>query len=248
MTYPISAIIVDDEQEARDLLESLLKKFPEVEVLEKLSNVDEAVVSFVKNKPMLVFLDVQMPQKDGFEFIHAIKEYDIKTCIVFITAYHQFAIEAIKHTAFDYLLKPVNQSDLQKTIERFRLKCKETDIKKNIDELLYHMNNHKKIKLCTRNGFELINPESILYLEADGNYSHICYTAGNKTTSTQNLGSLESNLPKEYFFRIGRAFIINTMHLSSVDRKHKTCKMQGHGKEYELPIAKDRMRELEEFL
>jgi two-component system, LytTR family, response regulator len=248
MTNPITTIIIDDEQEARDLLESLLHKFPEIQVIQKLSNVDDAIKSFIKNKPMLVFLDVQMPQKDGFEFIHAIKEFDIKTCIVFITAYHQFAIEAIKHSAFDYLLKPVNQSDLQKTIERFRSKCEETDIKKNIDELLHQLQNHKKIKLFTRTGFELVNPENILYLEADGNYSYIYCVSGNKMTSTLNLGSIENILPKDNFFRISRTFIINTLHLSVVDRKHHICKLSANGAGHELTIAKDRVRLLEEFL
>jgi two-component system LytT family response regulator len=248
MNNKITCIIIDDEQESRDLLEELLRKFPEIEVLDRLSNVDDGLVAFLKFKPLLVFLDVQMPQKDGFEFINAIQDLNIKSCIVFTTAYHQYAIEAIKHSAFDYLLKPVNQNDLQKTIERFHSQCNETDTKQNINELLNHLNKHKKIKLNTRTGFELVDPENILYIQADGNYSYIYCTMGHKMTTTQNLGSIENLLPEDNFFKISRSHIINTNYLTTVDRKHKICRLSVNGVGHELPIAKDKIKELEEFL
>jgi len=247
MDNQITCIIIDDELEARDVLEELLRKFSEVEVLGKLSNVDEGIVAFLKHKPSLVFVDVQMPQKDGFEFIHQIQNFAIDTTVVFVTAYHQYAVEAIKHSAFDYLLKPINQKELQKTIERFKSKTEKENLSKNINLLLNNISDSKKLKLNTRTGFELVSAEKILFLEADRNYSHIHCINGDKMLSTQNLGSIEEMLPGNDFFRISRSHIININHLAAVDKKKKQCKLSDIEAQ-PLKLARDRMKILEERL
>ena len=97
----------------------LLEDYDNITVTAKLSGVDEAIAFIATNPPDLVFLDIQMPKKNGFELALALRHLNIKTFIVFVTAYDQYAIQAVKHAAFDYLLKPINEDELQETINRF---------------------------------------------------------------------------------------------------------------------------------
>ena len=116
----ISALIVDDEQEARDLLENLLSGFQEIELISKESNVDDAVKTIIDNPPDIIFLDIEMPGKDGFDLVYEINNYNIKTTVVFVTAYNKYAIKAFKYSAFDYLLKPVDPDVIQQTLNRYK--------------------------------------------------------------------------------------------------------------------------------
>ena len=249
MTKKITAIIIDDEIEARDILSLLLEKFSEIKIVDKLADVDSGIISFLKYKPDIVFLDIQMPKKNGFIFIDYVQDYLIYTTIIFITAYHKYAIEAIKHSAFDYLLKPVNQEQLKKTIQRYHISNKRNNLQTDIQYLLQKLNDSKKIKLNTRNGFELINPEDILYLEADGRYTNIYCKLGKNILSTLILKDLEALLQEySYFLRISRSIIINTGFLSSYDRTNKKCVLFADSKSYILKISRDKLKEFERFI
>lgn len=248
MNQKTTALIIDDEQEARDVLTSLLQKFPEIEIVDESADVDSGIVSFLKHKPELVFLDIQMPKKDGFEFIKHLQDYLINTTIIFITAYHKYAIEAIKHSAFDYLLKPINQDVLSKTLNRYWQTNNRNNFQHDIQHLLNSLNDHKKIKLITRTGFELIRPEDILYLEADGRYTNIYCVMGKSTLSTLNLKKLENLLQKyPYFFKISRSVIINTTYLSEFNRTNKKCILFSDSRIYTLKISRDRLMDFERF-
>ncbi len=249
MSPKTTAIIIDDEQEARDVLCRLLQKFPEIEVVDQLAEVDEGIVSFLKHKPNIVFLDIQMPKKDGFEFINHLQDNIVNTTIIFITAYHKYAIEAIKHSAFDYLLKPINQNELKATLERYWEANNRNNLQVDIQHLLQNLNNNQKIKLNTRNGFELIKPEDILYLEADHNYTSIYCALGKSTVSTLNLKKLEILL-KEYpsFLRISRSTIINTNYLSTFDRTSKKCLLFSNSKAYELKVSREKLKDFDRLI
>ena len=249
MNPKTTALIIDDEQEAREVLIALLQRFPEIEVVAQAIDVDSGIIAFLEHKPDLVFLDVQMPKKDGFEFINHLQDYIIDTSVVFITAYHKFAIEAIKHSAFDFLLKPINQNELSETIKRFHETNNKNNFQHDIQHLLAKLNEHKKIKLNTRNGFELIKPEDILYLEADHNYTTIYCALGKSTVSTLNLKKLEDLLNEyHYFLRISRSTIINTNYLSTFDRKNKKCLLFANSKAYELKVSRDKLKDFDRLL
>jgi two-component system LytT family response regulator len=243
MEKPITAIIIDDEQEACDLLENLLDKHPEIIVIGAVNSVDEGVRCFVENQPDIVFLDVQMPQKNGFEFLHEINEFNIETTIIFVTAYHEFAIEAIRHAAFDYLLKPINQIELKKAILRYQNKTNAESFKKNIPELLENIKGLNKIQLNTRTGYKFLDPDDIIYLQADGNYCIIHLKTSN-FISTLNLGKVEEIIPTNYFLRISRSLIINKKYLTSVDRKKRTCLIEFNDEKILLEIAKSFLKQL----
>ena len=238
----ISAIIVDDEQEARDLLENLLSDFQEINIISKESNVDDAVKTIIDNPPDIIFLDIEMPGKDGFVLIDEIRNLNLNPTIVFITAFNR-AVEAFDKAAFDYLMKPIEINRLKKTIIRYKLEKKTYDLVEKIDKLKCFLQ-PEKLKCNTKSGFILINPEDIVYCKANGNYSHLYLSNGKNELVTRQLGKVESFLPGNPFFRISRSIIINTNFLSSVNRKTKKVILLNGIQEIELKISKERLKVL----
>ncbi|HXH17749.1 MAG TPA: response regulator [Chitinophagales bacterium] len=116
----ITCLIIDDEELARERLESLLKMHKEIEVLAKIGDPDEAVKEIIYHEPALVFIDVEMPRKSGFDVVKEVREAGFNPTFIFATGYNQYAIKAIKNAAFDYLLKPIDMDDLKETLERFK--------------------------------------------------------------------------------------------------------------------------------
>lgn len=117
-TY-IRCVIIDDETESCDRLESLLNKMDAVEVLSKETNADKGIETVLKSEPDLIFLDVEMPGKSGFDVAESIRAGDVSPTFIFVTGYDQYAIKAIRSAAFDYLLKPVDIDELRETLERY---------------------------------------------------------------------------------------------------------------------------------
>ena len=115
----INCIIIDDEEEACDRLESLLNKIDHLKVMAKQTSANDGIKSVIDFYPDIVFLDIEMPDKSGFDIIDSIRENNISPSFIFVTAYDQYAVKALRKTAFDYLLKPVDIDDLKKTINRF---------------------------------------------------------------------------------------------------------------------------------
>ncbi len=137
----ITCIIVDDEREALDRLESLLDKFDFVNIIDKRANADAAIKVIVERMPDLVFIDVEMPRKSGFDVIKKVREQNINPKFIFVTGYDQYAIKAIKNEAYDYLLKPVDIDELKVVLERYIIAAKEKH-KKAIPQTLakkYHL-------------------------------------------------------------------------------------------------------------
>ena len=244
-----TALIIDDEQDAREVLANLLKKFPEIELIPDAKSVDEGIIRFLDYKPDIVFLDVQMPEKDGFVFIDKLQDNLMNTTIIFVTAYHKYAIDAIKHSAFDYLLKPINQKELKATLDRYWKVNNKNNLQADIQQLLNKLYINKRIKLNTRSGFELIKPEDILYVEADGRYTKIYCVLGKSTLSTLNLKKMEEILREyTYFVQINRSCFININYLSEFNRKNKMCLLFADSKMYKLPVSRDRIKNFERFL
>ena len=246
MDDTIKAIIVDDESEARELLTALLEDYENITVTAQLSGVDEAIAFILLNPPDLIFLDIQMPKKNGFELAVALRNLNIKSHIIFVTAYDQYAIQAVKHAAFDYLLKPINEEELQETITRFMATKPKTGIGDKIDNLLVVINdNFRKKRFNTRSGFVMLNLSDILYVDADGNYSKIYLSNNTQEIVTQSLGQMEEELPPTNFFRINRSIIINIKYLTRVNRRNRTCVISFGEKNIEFPIPAEQIKLLE---
>ncbi len=232
----IKAIIVDDEPEARDIIASLLADFSEVEVLSKDGSVDQALESVKKHKPDLVFLDIDMPGKDGFQLLSSLKRAQIQPAIIFVTAYNQFAIDAIKHAAFDYLLKPVDIDELKLSIQRYRDEVMTKASLGRIENLLLSLQ-QEKLKFSSRTGTLYLNPSDIIYCQADGNYTDLMLTENKKQTVSINLGRLAEILPGNLFKKISRSLIINSQYLTEMNRKEKACKLKVGDSCIELKIS-----------
>jgi two-component system LytT family response regulator len=239
---PFTAIIVDDEQEARDILANLLKDYvPDIRVVAQAASADEAIDFILQEDPDIVFLDIDMPGKNGFEVAHSISAQQLQTTIVFVTAYNQFAIDAIKCSAFDYLLKPVSLGDLKTCITRYRASNKVQNLQQSVNQLMNCLN-REKLSFHSRTGTIFIDPQTIVYCEAEGNYTDLFLEEGKRQTVSQSLGSVETMLDGNGFSRISRSVIINRRFLNQISRKEKKCKLIAAEKEYSLEIKSSYMR------
>ena len=243
----IRTIIVDDEANAREFLEKLLKRyFPDkFLILALCESVDEATIAIEKFNPELVFLDIQMPHKNGFELIKEIKAINFE--VIFTTAHSEFAIDAIKCSALDYLLKPINYIDLLETVKKYESKINTASQNDKLMLLIENLDTGnselKKIAFPTEKGFELMKTNSILYCEADSNYCHIVCLDGKKITISKTLKYVEELLPTKIFQRIHKSYLVNLNYISRFDKTNELLVELTNGKI--LPVS---VRQKENFI
>lgn len=246
MEEALKILIVDDEPEARELLKYILQEREGIVVSALAGSVDEGISLLKEEEAHLVLLDIQMPGKDGFDFIKQLKQSGLDPGVIFVTAFDHYAIQAIRNSVFDYIMKPVKQDELFSAIDRFRER-KERGGSSNLAELIEALKGQGtgKVKLNTRSGYMLIHPHEVVYCEADGNYTHIQLSGGNRETTTQNLGSIEALLKPGAFFRVSRSYLVNLKYLSRVDRKNSHCILEYNGATYPVKIPAQKIRLLE---
>ncbi|MBS1640983.1 MAG: response regulator transcription factor [Bacteroidetes bacterium] len=240
----IRAIIIDDEKKCISLLQKMLNSiFPEINIIAACSIPEEGIKAIRLHEPDIVFLDIEMPNKTGFEVLGDTR--DIPFNVVFTTAYQQYAIKAIKFSALDYLLKPIDADELKETIFRFKQKHKNQQYDKQLNLLFNNLknNSYNRLSLSTNEGVIFINPVDILYCEASGGYTFFFMKAGEKIITSKTMKDYEDVLPENQFFRIHHSYIIN---LSEIKRYIK-----GDGglaimsNNTELPVSK---RKKEDFI
>ncbi|MEO8086811.1 MAG: LytTR family DNA-binding domain-containing protein [Bacteroidota bacterium] len=214
----ITALIVDDESKNRDSLKKLLgENCPDVEVLHAVSSAADALQVIRKQHPQLVFLDIEMPGQNGFDLLKQLDKIDFK--IIFVTAHSHFAIRAIKFSAVDYLLKPVDITDLKQAVEKA---IREIDMNHHahnrgfLDNITASAANHK-LAVCIKEGIAFLDTNDIIRLEADGTYTHI-FCNGEKFTATKNIKEYEDILTDQHFFRSHKSHLINLKHVKSFSR------------------------------
>lgn len=237
---PISILIVDDEPEARDLLAMLLEQIKGVKIAGYAENVDQALARIAENDPDLILLDIQMPGKSGFELVDSLRNSEREVGYIFVTAYDEYAIKAMRSSAIDYLLKPVDPELLKDAIWRFREDRNQQVLKRQIDTLLDDLGIGRRIKVNTRTGFLVLDPKDILCCTADGNYTEITMANGRKEIISNNLGSMEKELSGDGFFRISRSALINLSYLTHVNSKNAVCRLEGSSV-IELKVARNRL-------
>lgn len=242
----IKAVIIDDEVNAQNLLEKTLDRyFPnKFNIVEKCVSVDSGVRAIKNHEPELVFLDIQMPEKNGFELFQHFEVINFE--IIFTTAHNQFAIKAIKRSALDYLLKPINHIELADAVKKFERKNERNFAQKKLSLLLENLNvndqNVKKIAFPTIEGFELMHTNQILYCRAESNYCSIKKIDGNTKMVAKTLKFVEEVLPATSFKRIHKSYVIN---LNYVVRYHKANKEIELTNGEKLPVS---FRKEDEFI
>lgn len=218
----LKTVIVDDSSPARRLLGLLLKELSlPVQIIGEASTVDEAVSLIGKEKPDLVFLDIEMPGKSGLTLLDELAGAEYIPDVIFTTAYNQYAIDAFRLSAVDYLLKPIDEMLLEKAVEKAleRNRAKEFSLK--LAHLLHNLKeeNDRCISVPLRGGFEFIKVNEILFLEADGSYTRINTLKNKPVLVSRNLKYFESQLAGlPHFFRIHRSFLVNINHVSKVEK------------------------------
>jgi len=236
--FSVKAVIIDDEPNALRLMEDMLCRLEGVLVCGNARSLEEGLNLVLKQRPDIVFLDIRLHEENGFELIRKLKEYDIDPYFVMVTGFDQYGMEALKAGAFDYLLKPVDPEELLKVIARYRQK----------KASLKGSSVPDKLKFNIKGGFILINPEEILYCQAEANYTDVFLITENKHTISQNLGTIENSLNAKMFFRVSRSIIINMKYLTGINRSKKNCLLTFGNKNYLISMAENRISELEKAL
>jgi len=222
MEKKLSVLIVDDEQDARDILRYFLQEIPSINRIEEASNSDEAIFKYIETNPDIVFLDIVMPGRDGGELIELFKGKDPNCNIIIVSSHKDSAIMAIQNGIYDFILKPVDFSLLQEKIEKFQAQMN-TSIETKIQAALNNVEKVTKLRISSTNNHILIDPTEILYIEADGAYSTMVMQNGTKELANTYLGRLEKILSDQNFFRLSRSTMINLDKLSQVNKTDGTC-------------------------
>ncbi len=216
----MTCIIVDDEPLARMSIRGILEeKFQEVQILGECSNVPEAVKAIHKHKPQLVFLDIEMPNQNGFALFDYFDEHEIDFKIVFVTAYSDYTMQAFEMAAVDYLLKPVRIESLQRAIQKVKGYFPQQESLNTLIEN-FHEHNDKKMVLQTAESIYVVKLVDILYIQAEGNYTKFHTSSHNLLTITKKLSELEYLEKSDLFFRSHRSYLINISKIKKVDKKN----------------------------
>jgi two-component system LytT family response regulator len=243
----IRAIIVDDEDRARNTLQLLLKNYcPEVEVIAMLSNVPEAVLAINKQRPDLVFLDIEMPEYNGFELLGFFREIDFE--IVFVTAYSEYAIKAFEVSAVDYLLKPVEIEQLQQAVKKVQQRQHLNNIQERLEVMKesYGKDEVRRIALPKSDGLIFVDVSDLVMIEADGAYSYVWLKDKTKILVSKKLGFFEDILVnRKYFFRSHRSFMVNLNFIEKYSRSEGILELETGQK---ITIARERKSEFEALL
>ncbi len=213
----IKALIVDDEEKSRVTLKNLLGMYcSEVDVLDLCDSVETALIAINKQMPDLVFLDIEMPFQNGFTLLEKINNPSFR--VVFTTAYGHYAIKAIKYSALDYLLKPIDVDELKAAVDKVQKHKENTDASLPNFELLFSnlkvKGNNVKIAVPTFDGLQMINANEIIKCTADENYTHIKLTNNVKITVSRILKEYEELLSDLNFFRVHNSCLINLAHVT----------------------------------
>lgn len=208
----INAIIIDDEAGCVETLLLLLQNYHSyVNIIGTASSVSTGVDMIKKNKDRLdlLFLDIQMPGGDGFTLLQHIQEITFK--IIFTTAYDMYAIRAIKFSALDYLLKPIDNSELEMALLRLQSELPEHEHKRmsHFREQLQHKGAFERMAVSTMSDIVMIELNKMIYLESNNNYTTLHIEGGRPLVSSKNMGYYEDLLSTSYFFRIHNSYLIN---------------------------------------
>lgn len=244
----IKALIVDDELNNRENLKSLLGEYcSEVEVTGTADSVDSAF-SFIKSqKPDLVFLDIKMPKKNGFALLEQVGQIDFE--VIIVTAYDQYAIQAIKFCAIDYLLKPIDVGELCQAVNNVAKRVDQKQENELLKQLISHLNkssNALKIGLASQNRIDFVEIARITRCEADNNYTHVFLDSGKKRTISKTLKEFEELLKDHGFIRIHQSHLVNSAHIKSL-QKSDGGNLQMMDDSI-LPISRTRKKEITSLL
>lgn len=216
----IRAIIVDDEEHARNSIEKIIRQScADVQLVAQAHSVKTGVAAIRKHKPELLFLDIGMADGTGFDILCQLSFTDFK--VIFITAFHEFAIKAFRFSAIDYILKPVIQDDLVLAIKKVVNTLQKDNFSLKYSAYLANTSSKsecKKIVVSTTDSYHVINVNDIIRCEADGNYTVLHLINDSRFMATRTLKEFEELLNEQGFFRVHKSHIINVAYIQKCDK------------------------------
>ena len=243
----IRTVILDDEDHAIRSLSSLLLENNDVDIVFKSTDADAAINFMLKNEVDLIFLDIKMPGQTGFDVLDKLNKLGVNSFeVVFLTAYDEFAIKAIKYAAFDYLLKPIDKIELQDTINKFLAK-KDSPKPYSFQQLLNLLQTETKIKISTNTGYEYLNANDIAYAESDSNYTKLVLTNNETRLVSKTLKDIEDELTSCSFIRTHKSFLINKKYLTIFNRKDSNCTLICNSNNFIVPVSSRMAKNLSEL-
>jgi two-component system LytT family response regulator len=219
----LKTIIVDDEPYCCESLNTLLERYcPEVKIAAICNSGKAALTEIPIQNPNLVFLDIEMPYMNGFELIERLPLINFD--LVFTTSYDQYAIKAIKFSALDYLLKPIDREELKKTVAKVVQK-QQPPLPQQLEILLQKLHqpayNNQKIAIPTMEGLQMIQIDSIIFCASDSNYTNLYLKNSQKITASRTLKEIEELLEGRSFIRVHNSYLVN------LNEIHKYVKGEG---------------------
>lgn len=236
-----TAVIIDDEEDSRSNTRSMLQNYcSEIEVIGEAASGPEGKTKIQELKPHVVFLDINMPGMNGFQMLEGIYNRDF--CVVFLTAYSEHGITAVKAGATDYLLKPLMLSELQgairKVVQHYESKPAVTSGKGEADKNIVLISHSK--------GFTLVDFKDIVWLEASDNYTNLFLNGQKKIVASKTLKEFEAILPTVDFFRIHRSALINVNYVKEYSNNEGGEVILSDGTH--VQVSKARIQEFSEFI
>ncbi len=243
----LKILIVDDEAAAGNILKILIQKhIATATEIYYCTNVQDALQQLHTFGPSLIMLDIEMPKMNGFDFLNMATENNFD--VIFTTAYDQYAIKAIRFSALDYLLKPIDVVELQNAVNRHIIKQQNENQKLLVSNLLTNLQqkdpNDFKLALSTMEGVSFFKPSEIIHCEAENNYTRFVFTKHKPILISKTLGEYDELLAGYGFIRIHKSYLVNAAYVSKVDRDG--ILLMSDGKEF--AISKRRKEEVMKVL
>jgi two-component system, LytTR family, response regulator len=218
----ITCIIIDDERIARETFQDIIDRYLQdrLEVIGLGKSVKEGVDLIKKYNPEIVFLDIEMSGESGFKLFNYFTNYTFE--VIFTTAFKQYAIDAIKYAALDYLLKPINFIDLQEALSRYEKKKLTNTSQQRIETFISNMTGgvdiNQKVAFSTIEGYQMEKLNDVIYCEGDVNYTKVHICDGRMIMVSRTLKEVEELFTSHYFYRIHKSFLVNLNYVKSYSR------------------------------
>lgn len=217
MAYP--ALIIDDEKNGRENLAGLIRQYcPPLSIVAEAASVGEAIQKIEEFHPRLIFLDIEMPGGNGFKLLEHFKTFPFE--VIFVTAYDNYAIKAIRFSAADYILKPINLNELIAAVEKVCRRITQQNENEQIRQLYLNTRHpaNPKIGLPTGERIEFVEVNSIIRCQGESNYTHIYFTDRKPVLSAKSLIEFEELLGEYGFIRVHKAHLVNLNHVTSLSK------------------------------
>lgn len=243
------ALVIDDERRARETICQIIALYtPEIQVVAEADSVQQGIAAIRQHQPDLVFLDIRLGDGNGFDILKEIGHNNLN--VIFITAYDEYVLKALKVSAIDYLLKPIDPDEFIAAIEKAKKKLEQDHLTERINFFIQNMSipnqKIKKITLKTTDSIHIIKIEDIIYCQADRNYTTFHLLNQPEIIASKNLREYEELLPRQNFIRPHHSYLVNINHIIRYDKNDKNALISINN--HQIPVSTRRKDQVLHFL